>query len=265
MKALLRKPLLTLSLVLALLAALLSGASRAAQGPQDERVAAVRAALEKRVETERLISAERRDWALGQEMLASRTALVEAEIAELRTKLEGARQSIAEADVKRGELTAEHERQRAEAALLTQHLLALEARTRELLPRLPDPIRTRVAPLSQRIPAAGADSRLGLGERFQNVVGVLNEVNKFEREVTLASEVHTLPDGSAVEVAALYLGLGQGWFASGDERVAALGTASASAWVWSPADAAAPAIARAIAILQNEEVAAFVALPLEIR
>jgi hypothetical protein len=232
--------------------------------PQDERIDRARATLDKWVETRRIISAERRDWRLGRETLEGRIEVVRGEIDGLRRKLEEAQHSISEAEEKRGDLEREKERLERASLALREAIADLEARTKALLARLPDPIRERVAPLSQRIPAS-AETSVGLGERFQNVVGILNEVNKFNGEITLTSEVRTLPDGSSAEVTALYLGIGQGYFVGRNGAVAGVGSASADGWTWRAASDAAPEITAALAILANERVASFVRLPLEVR
>lgn len=224
-------------------------------------VDAARQALEEWVQVRRILSQERRDWQLGRELLEERIALVQREIDGLRTQMAGAQASIAEVDRKRGELLTENERLKASAASLAGTVAALEGRVLGLLGRVPEPIRERVRPLSQRIPAAGAETKLSLGERFQNVVGVLNELDKFHREISVTSEVRTLPDGTSAEVTAVYVGLSRGWYASADGRVAGTGSAGAQGWEWTPTPEAAAEIAQAIAILKNEQPAAFVRLP----
>jgi hypothetical protein len=144
-------------------------------------------------------------------------------------------------------------------------IAVLEVRTKGLLPRLPGPLRERVRPLSQRIPEHTDETKLSLSERFQNVVGILNEVDKFNREITVTSEVRTLGDGTAAEVTAIYLGIALGYYVTAKADAAGVGTASADGWVWSPANDAAARIAKAIAILKNEKVAEFVQLPLRIQ
>jgi hypothetical protein len=150
------------------------------------------------------------------------------------------------------------------SASLIGALESLEERTKELLKRLPDPVCQRVKPLRQRLPEKSAETKLSVSERFQNVVGILNEVDKFNREITLTSEVRTLPDGPSVEVVAVYIGIGQAFYASADGTVAGIGTAQKDGWVWKPDNTAGPRIAEAIAILKNEKVAKFVQLPIEI-
>jgi hypothetical protein len=92
----------------------------------------------------------------------------------------------------------------------------------------------------------------------------LHEVNKFNREITVSSEVLTLPDGTSAEVTALYVGIGNAYYVSRNGSAAGIGTASPDGWVWQSANAAAEQIANAIAILKNEQVASFVKLPIHI-
>jgi FtsZ-binding cell division protein ZapB len=225
----------------------------------------VRSALEKWVETRKVISVEQRDWKLGREMLNERIDLVQREIDSLRGKISEAQSGIGEADKKRADLVTENEKLKEASAGLAESMVALEIRTRTLLQKLPDPIRERVRPLSQRLPENAGDTKLSFAERLQNVVGILNEVNKFNREVTMTSEVRTLPDGSSAEVTALYTGIGQAYYVSADGKHAGVGTVASEGWIWSPDNDIAPQVAEAIAILKNEQVASFVQLPVEIR
>ncbi len=235
------------------------------QAAGSEEVENARATLEKWVETRRVISQEQRDWATGRELLNERIALVRREIESMRGKVQEAQGSITEADKKRAELVDENEQLKTRSVQFSQTVITLEQRTKELLRKLPDPIRDRVKPLSQRLPEDSAASKLSLSVRFQNVVGILNEVNKFNREISVTSEVRTLPDGTSAEVTALYIGISQGYYVSGNGKVAGIGQASDEGWVWKTANDAAPQIAQAIAILKNESIAAFVKLPLEIK
>ena len=224
-----------------------------------------RAALEKWVETERIISQEKHDWILGREMLTERIELVQREIESLRTKNTEAEQSISDADKKRSGLMEENEKLKSAGATLCGIVTKLEARTVALIKRLPEPIRERVKPLSQRLPEDPNQTKLSLAQRFQNVIGILNEVNKFDREITVTSEVRTLADGSVAEVTVLYVGLGQAYYTSTDGKVAGVGRPREGGWSWEPANDAAVPIANAMAILKNEKVADFVLLPVKIQ
>jgi len=240
------------------------GAAGTSSAGYDGPIDVARAALEQWVETRRLISQEKRDWAEGKEVLTARIDLVQREIATMRAKVGEAEASIVEADRKREELVQGNDELRAATQSLGEGIVALEARVRGLLPRLPAPIRERVKILSQRLPEDPTTTKATLSERFQNVVGILNEVDKFNREVTLSLEVRELPGGGAIEVTTLYLGLGQAFYASSKGDAAGIGTATEDGWAWTPANEAAAAILEAIAVQRNEAPAKFVQLPLRI-
>jgi len=228
-------------------------------------VETTRVALQKWVETRRIISKEKRDWQVSKELLNDRIDIVKREAESLHAKIATAKSSIADADEKRVEMVAENSRLKQAAKSLDETVNALEARTVSLLKRVPNPLRERVRPLSQRIPDDPKKTKLSLSERFQNIVGVLNEVNKFNREITIASEVLELGNGATAEVTTLYVGIGQGYYASAKGDAGGVGVSSADGWVWTPANDAAADIVKAIAILKNEQTAEFVLLPIDIK
>ena len=224
-----------------------------------------RTMIEKWVENQRIISKEKRDLKLSKEILSERIDLVQREIDSLRGKIGVAQESIAEADRKRADMIRENEKLKAASASLEDTLVALENRTKGLIKRLPDPIRDRVKPLSQRLPDENKKTKLSISERFQNVVGILNEVDKFNRDITLNTEVRTMQEGNSVEVRALYIGIGQGYYASSDGTIAGVGSSSDNGWQWASADGAAMQINDIIAILKNEKVASFIQVPVGVK
>jgi hypothetical protein len=242
----------------------LAALSWAAEPVARESVDNARAAMDKWLETRQAISKEKQDWELGQEMLNDRVEIVEREIASLREKITEAQANITDADAKRAELVSENETLKKGAETLRGIVTQLEARTSALIARLPDPIRDRVKPLSQRLPKDPNETKLSLGERFVNVLAILNEANKFNREITVTSEVRTLPDGTMAEVAALYVGLGQAYYVGANGTLAGVGRPGKDGWTWEPATDAAQQISDAVAILNNEKVADFVLLPVKV-
>lgn len=229
-----------------------------------EAIGDTRALLERWVETSRILSQEKLDRALAREVLQDRIRLVEREISSLRASIESAQASLAESDKKRDELLGEKERLVQASAGLVETIARLEPRLRELLARVPEPIRERVKPLSQLLPVEGVEPRVTLDQRFRNVLGILNELDKFSREITLVSEVRALADGTSAEVTTFYLGLGHGFYVNGKGTLAGVGRGTANGFEWTSTPDAAPAIAAAIAVLNNERVAEFVALPIRI-
>jgi hypothetical protein len=250
-----------------LLAMLLALPLLAAASPRDDAppsVEPVRDKVARYVEARKAIAAERLAFAQSKESLESRVEMLATETAGIEQRIEEAASSLATADRLQQELLDRSAALRSASELLAGEVAGLERRVEALLPRLPDPIRERVKPLSQRIPQDPAASKLSIGDRFLSVVGILNEIDKFNGEITLASEVRSLPDGGQAEVTVLYLGVGQGYYVNSTGTIAGIGTAGPDAWSWRPANQAAAAIAMAVSVLQGEMPPQFVRLPIRI-
>jgi hypothetical protein len=224
-----------------------------------------RETLAKWVETQRVISEERRNWEEGKEILDRRIALLESEIKTLEARIAESRSGVDETAEERAELAERRQAFDRAAGSLESFIPELESKTRRLVASLPAGLQSKIAPLSQRIPEDPKATRLTLGQRYQNVIGVLNEVNKFNRDISVTSEIRAMPDGTTAEVRALYVGLGQGYYVTPDGTRAGIGQPSEDGWNWVANDSLAPQIAEAIAILENEKAPAYVPLPVEIR
>jgi FtsZ-binding cell division protein ZapB len=253
------------TLILAAVTALSVTVAPAQIGGEGEVLDSTRSTVAKWVETQQIISKEKKDWQLGKEVLLQRISLIENEIGSLEEKISETRKGIAEADEKRSELATRNRQLKSAAGSLQDRIAPLEAKTRQLVETLPEPLRERVAPLSQRIPADPATTEASLSERFQNVIGILNEVNKFNRDITVTNELRQLPIGVTAEVTVVYVGLAQAYYVTSGGDEAGVGRPAPGGWEWSAADHLAPEINQAVEILANAQPPAFVPLPVEIR
>lgn len=224
-----------------------------------------REAIERWVETKRIISKEKNDLVLAKEMLNERISLVQNEIDSLREKINEAEKSIAEADKKRNELFTENETLKEASSALGSTLQTLEERTNQLMKQVPKPLQEKLKPLSQQIPDKPEETKLSISQRFQNVVGILNEVNKTNLEISVVSEVRTVEDGNSAEVTTMYLGIGQAFYVGANGNIAGIGVPTKDGWEWTPANESAQQISNAIAIINNEQVASYVQVPVKIQ
>ncbi len=230
-----------------------------------DSIDSTRTIIEQWVETQRQISKAKQDWALAQQSLNDRIEMEKNEIDSLHEKIARDNNDISEADKNQAKLVEEKEKLKEASIALSGIITKLEVQTKTLDKKLPDPLRDRIKPLSQRIPDDPNGTALSLSQRFQNIIGILNEVNKFDHEITVTSEVRKLPDGSSSEVTALYIGLGQAYYVNANSTIAGLGLPSENGWNWEPANEAAGRITDVIDILKNEKVASFVPLPVKVK
>jgi len=219
-----------------------------------------RLTMDKWLETQQIISKERKDWQQGKEILLGRLEVVKKEIATLEEKTKQAESSVTEANKKRNELLAENDQLTAAGAQLTVAVAGMEGEVRQMFKQLPEPIQTKLQPLYQRMPEDPSKTRVAAAERFQNVLGILNELNKTNNEITVSYEVHNLANGRPSEVKAIYVGLAQAYYVSARGE-AGIGRPTADGWKWEPSKAVARDVLMALEILEGKQSPAFVPLP----
>jgi len=238
----------------------LSGAAACIQA---QELDSTRDALSKWVETRKLISEEKQQWELERQMLGDRIDLIRTERDSLTQKIHETQADITDADRKREDLVKENDALKNASAALVNRIFTLEREVLALLPTLPEPVVERIRPLSQRIPGT-EETELSLSERYQNVVGIVNELNKGSGEIAVVSEARDLPDGTRAEVQTLYIGYACAYFCTNKGDIAGSGYPTASGWKWEADNSIAPQVVDAIAILKNEKVAEFIPLPLRV-
>ena len=222
--------------------------------------------LEKWLETRRLIAREEQEWRVGKELLQERIDLIRKACEALREKIETTRKESAETAGQLAALRKRNETLKTGMTPLHHDIKGLELRTLAILPWTPEPVRQRVAPLSQRIPANPKDSKLTVTERFQNVIGTLNELNKSARELAVSGEVRKLADGRQAEVTVFYIGLSQAYYVNAKSGVAGIGMLGPEGtWAWHEDNRLAGVIEEALGIYRGERPAAYVALPVSVK
>lgn len=237
--------------------------SGAALGVQAQDLDATKEALSKWVETRKLISEEKQKWELEREILGDRIDLVRNERDTLNSKIHETQSLITDADKKREDLVKEKDALKNASATLVNRIFTLEREVMALLPTLPEPVQERIKPLSQRIPKT-QETDLSLSERYQNVIGIINDLNKGAGEITVVSEVKTLADGTTAEVQTMYIGYAVGYSCNNNGDVAFVGTPTSKGWNWEQDNSIAPKVADSISILKNEKVAAFIEMPVSV-
>jgi Protein of unknown function (DUF3450) len=221
-----------------------------------------RLAMDKWIETQQIISKERRDWQQGKEILLGRLDLVKQELAGLEEKIGQAESKAAEVDVQRGLLLAGNEQLKDVGARLSEAVAGLEVQLPRLLVVTPEQVLAPLEQVLQRIPEDAATTRVAIAERYQNVLGILGVLNKTNNEITVGYEVRKLTDGTSVEVQAIYVGLAQAYYVSARGEAGA-GTPTAEGWRWEPSKAIAGDVLKTLEILQGKQSPAFVSLPVK--
>lgn len=223
-----------------------------------------RLTLTKWIETQQIISKERNDWQQGKEILQGRIELVGKEVGVLNEKISQSEAAVVESNTKRDQLIAENDLLKSSTTQLANAVTVMEEQVRKLSKLMPEPVSARLVPLLQRIPTDPENTRVSTAERFQNVLGILTELNKVNSEIAVTYEIRTLSDGSSSEVQVLYVGLAQAYFIS-PRGEAGIGRPTEDGWKWEPAPATSDAILMALEIIQGKHTPSFVPLPMKIQ
>ena len=145
-------------------------------GAEREKLKSTRDTLSKWVETQQIISSEKKEWVTGKEVLEQRVEMVENEIETLRGRVAETRKAIGETEKTRAELLAEERALKEASASLADQIPGLENRTRELIKLLPESVAAKVSVLAERIPEDPTSTSQSLSQRLVEARGHRHEL-----------------------------------------------------------------------------------------
>jgi chromosome segregation ATPase len=240
------------------------GSSAATALSAQAQVDATKNQLQEWVETRQIISQEKADWKVEQSILGDTVALLENELTRLETELEEVEATATAADEERAELTQEKEKLTSASSVVEANIGKLETQMKAVIKTLPEPLVEKIKPLIRRLPEDSTDTSLSLGERVQNIVGILSQADKFNTTLTQTSESREISEGKTVEVRTLYWGLASAYYVDASGEYAGMGYPTAEGWEWPRIDNAGEAIKRLIDVYEGSEEIQFVEVPARI-
>jgi FtsZ-binding cell division protein ZapB len=213
----------------------------------------------------KVIGEEKHEWKTQQSAMTDMITVVEMEIAALRAAMETMEAKMSGADEERALLQEKLDGLRQMSNSYDQQITGYENRIKTMRDWLPENLVKDVQPLFARLPQDPAATRLSYSQRLQNVVGILAQVNNFNSDLRLFTEVQEVA-GGRMEVQTLYFGLGMAIFSDVGGKFAGYGVPTESGWQWKRAEASeAVAISHAIDVHANRRAPAFVSIPMKIK
>lgn len=226
-----------------------------------------RVRMEKWVEARTILSKERSDWLVDKQFLESTRDMLLRERDALREEIEALEAAQSGADQERRDLVlARGELQQSNLSLSTK-IADLEAQVLRLIPSLPEPLQKRLDPLLVQIPTDPGNTRVGLGQRLMNVLGVLAQAEKWNGTANFVGETRAvMKGGEKVLVRTLYWGLAQAIFVDAQGETAGIGRPTDEGWVFEDVDGLADDAKLLLDIYEgNVDTIAFVPVPVEVR
>jgi septal ring factor EnvC (AmiA/AmiB activator) len=224
-----------------------------------------RSSLEQWVETRQLISKTRSDWQTDKESLEQTVQLYERELKSIEEQMSKVSTNDTQVDKERGQAEASLKTSNEGLDRAREFAATFEGKVSKVVPQLPAPLQETLKPLLARLPADPANTKMAVTERVQVLVGILNEMDKFNNAVNLFSEKRKNDQGEEVAVETVYVGLGAAYFVNDADNFAGLGTPGPNGWEWTTKAELASAVREVVRIYRNERAARFVALPATIR
>lgn len=219
--------------------------------------------LDQWVETNQLISKEQSDWKLEQSILTDTQTLLSNELERLNQAIKELEETATTATEDRAKLTAEKDELEAGSAVVLNQIGALETQMKAIVKTLPLPLLEKLKPLIRRLPDNPDDTKLSMGERVQNIVGILSQTDKFNTTLTITSESREISQGKIVQVTTIYWGLAMAYYVDDSGNYAGIGIPSKEGWDWPEVAGAGPQIKQLIDIYEGLE-PAFVPVPARI-
>jgi septal ring factor EnvC (AmiA/AmiB activator) len=222
--------------------------------------------LEEYVETRQIISEERSNWKTEEAILTDTVSLLSSELERIEEQIATLETSATVADEERQTLTLQRDELKAGSDAVIGNIGDLETQLKGIIKRLPDPLTSTIQPLVRRLPDDPNNTKLSLGERVQNVVGILSQADKFNNTMTLTSETQELDNGKLVQVSTLYWGSAIAYFVDDSGDYAGYGTPSEEGWNWTQLDNAGSDIRELLAVYDgSSDTIKFVKVPAQIK
>jgi hypothetical protein len=229
------------------------------------KLSETRSTLEKWVEARQLISRTRADWQGDKETIEQTARMIERELKDVEEKFSKLATNNAQVEKERSEAEASIKSSHDAITPAQQFATEFEAKLRAFVPRLPVPLQDILKPLLARLPADAATTKMKAWERVQVLIGILNELDKFNNGVTIFSEKRKNDKGAEVSVETVYVGLGAAYFVNDAGDFAGVGSPGTAGWEWSTRPELAGHVREVIRIYRNERPAKFVSLPVAIK
>ena len=213
------------------------------------------------VETESLISEESAKWETEKAALLDISAALEAEIVELKQKLQFSEDEASGVELQRTELMDRKEKAEKTITTLNQRIIEIKTELQSLFTFLPSPLANRLLPFREKLNSEDKDLVLSLVQRVETTVSLLQAIHLFHRTVCLERQEFTLDEEESREFLVLYFGLGCAYFVNESETIAGYGIPSDTGWKWTRKDDLAVEISTGVDMVKNRTMPRFLTLP----
>lgn len=216
------------------------------------------------VEVEKTISTESIEWEEKKQLLNDLIAVAQADINRMKSQIDEAKAATDLSETRRKELVLEKEKNAVLSGQVKDFLGPFESKISEMSKRFPKPLRLKLEPMLARIPGDPEKATSGIASRMQVVIGILTEIQRFDRSITTDEELLDLPEGGTLEIYTIHFGLGASYYISSDGAQGGVGVAASTGWQWEQRNELVKSIKQAIDLTKGKSMQAnFLPLPVK--
>ena len=216
------------------------------------------------IETRKTLQRTKRDWKVDKATLDQTVGLLERELSLLDAEIGKLQAGANKGATQRQELSDRQAALKQTSETVSKRLKTLEDRLLALAPVFPRPLADKTKPLMRRLKSGGGQEGSSLGQRLQSLLGILNEVDKFNGSLTLTGELIDI-DGKQTQVETLYLGLSQAYYVDRKGARAGVGVPTKNGWEWTARNDLAHAVTHVLLVYRSEHPAEFIELPVTLK
>ena len=227
----------------------------------DKLVNDTRDTIDQWVETRQIISKERSQWEIEKGLLEKTHELLLSEVSRLDLELKDLNESASVSEEERISLATTKESLKSASKQVSSSICSIETTLKIIIPSLPEPLIEKISPLIRRLPDDPEKTDLSLGERVQNIIGILSQADKFNSTISATSEVKEFESGKKVQVTTLYIGLASAYYVDDSGKYAGVGIPSANGWEWPVIEGLGPQIKKLVEIYEGTGEIQFVEVP----
>jgi len=210
------------------------------------------------------LAQEKREWSIQREQWEAEIRLFEQEAVALKTEIDQGDTFASSVEKQRAAALARKEKLEDELEKLRQLLGRSEADLRRWHERIPPGLVTPLASAFGALPATPEEAeKQPLTKRAQTVAALYAQIETLQNQFHATHETLEV-DGTRRQVDVLYIGMARAFAVSPANDWAAVGVPTDAAWTWTPSTQEAPTVRRAIDVLNRQETAQLVALPMQV-
>jgi len=211
------------------------------------------------------IADEKRGWEARRMQWEEEIALLERESGMLKTEMEEGDTFASSVETKRAEALGRMEQMQSELSKLRAVLDRAEADLRRWRERIPPGLMASSGTGFDALPATQKEAEtLPVTKRAQTVAALYTQIETLQNRFHATRETLEV-GGTRRQLDVLYVGLARAFAVSPANDWAAIGVPGDAAWTWTPAIEEAAVVRRAINVLNRQETAQLVALPMQVR